>query len=102
MTSTAINSAPQISGLFCRSHNANTWEIPYTSQSTAPGNLTQDRAQAQTIAAHMVRARITPRRHQPARCGLIMTEPMKNLSQCNTSSSVFNVKDASFAVTNTD
>ncbi len=51
MTSAVINSAPQVSGLFCRSHNANTWEIPYSSQSTAPGNLTQDRAQAQTIAA---------------------------------------------------
>jgi len=38
----AISSTQHTSRDFCRSHNANTWEFPYSSQRKAAGNLTNN------------------------------------------------------------
>jgi hypothetical protein len=61
---------------FFRSLNANTWEIPYSSQCTAAGAYSNCVPKLKPLLPKMARAR-NIRHHQAARCGLIVTEPRK-------------------------
>ena len=69
-----MSSARQASRDFCRSHNANTWEIPYTSQCKAAGSLTNNLPTLKPLLPTNGTSEKSSKAPRRKRCTLIMTK----------------------------